>query len=124
MSTSVGDFDSINTFLAPRSYLVGYVPSSADVTVASEVKEKPDASKYPHLARWYKHILSFSESEKGSFPKTEVPSALAGGATPNGKAAPEKKTDDDEDEDDDFDMFGSDDEEENAEKVQIFFLLT
>ena len=75
MSTPYGDFESINTFLATRSYVVGYIPSSADATLVASVKDAPDTDKYPHLARWYRHIASFSDAEKGElifFERTRV----------------------------------------------------
>ena len=73
----------------------------------------PDAEKYPHVARWYKHIASH-EAEHATLPgdaskpftaygpeSTELPT--------NPKAA---------EEDDDMDLFGSDEEEEDPEVVK------
>ena len=114
MTTAYGDYESLNTYLASRSYVVGYVASSADVTLAAEVKGSPDAAKYPHLARWASHIASFSDEERSAFAKTQLPASLT--STP--AAAPAKAAAKDDD-DDDFDMFGSDesdDEEAKAEK--------
>lgn len=116
MSTPYGDFESINTFLASRSYLVGYVPSTADVKLASEVKESPDSTKYPHLARWYKHIQSFSDSERGSFDNADPPTL--GSVAVNGTASKKPAKDDDDDEDSDIDMFGSDSSDEEAAKAE------
>ena len=99
--------------------MVGYVASTADVTVADEVKSAPDATKYPHLARWCTHIASYSPQERCAFAETELPSALtaSAGSAVNGSAKKPSAKDDD----DDFDMFGSDeseDEDAQAEKVQ------
>ncbi|KAB1725053.1 hypothetical protein FNE60_30110, partial [Klebsiella pneumoniae] len=89
----------VNEYLAERSYLEGYAPSQADVTAFSQLGKAP-AATYAHLARWYRHISSFSEAEKKAFPGTPTPAA--------------KK----EEEDDDVDLFGSDEEDEEAEKLK------
>ncbi|GKZ32012.1 translation elongation factor 1 beta [Aspergillus brasiliensis] len=103
-----------NNYLASRSYIVGDAPSQADVVTFKAFSGAPDAEKYPHVARWYKHIASF-EAEHATLPgdaskpytsygpeSTELPT--------NPKAANE--------EDDDMDLFGSDEEEEDPEVVK------
>lgn len=55
----------------------------------------PPTSKFPHAARWYRHIASHSATERSSWPGQKAVEAP-------------KKT-----EDDDFDLFG----EETAEEV-------
>ena len=108
MSTPYGDFESINAFLATKSYVVGFIPSSADAKLASEIQSPPEADKYPHLARWYRHITSFDEGEKGKFVSGDLPDMKASAApVPNGKKAAEK------DEDSDNDLFGDDDEDDD-----------
>lgn len=95
--------------------MTSYAPSQADVVTFKAVKSAPDASKYPHIARWYKHIASF-EPEFSSLPgdaskeytaygpdNTEIPV--------NAKAAAAPAADDD----DDMDLFASDSEEEDPE---------
>merc|ERR1711939_48142 len=72
----------LNSWLTTRSYIVGYAPSQADVASFKALTTAPDSAKYPHAARWYKHIASYTE-------------------------------------DDDVDLFGSDDEEEDAEAERI-----
>jgi len=117
MSTSYGDYESLNDFLTTRSYISGYVASSADIKVASEVNA-PDAVKYPHLARWASHIESFTTEERSAFSDKDIPSSLTSNAKSavNGNAKESAVKDDD----DDFDMFGSDnesdDEDAKAEK--------
>lgn len=75
----------------------------------------PDASKFPHAARWYKHIATF-EAEfatlpgDASKPVTEYGPEAAELAVNPAKA---------EEEDDDVDLFGSDDEEEDPEAVRV-----
>jgi len=94
-----GDIKALNDHLASRSYVEGYVPSQADVTAFSSLACAPDA-QFVHVARWYRHIKSYSSDEHKAFPGVaEV------AATP----APAAKADDD---DDDFDIFGDEDEED------------
>ena len=69
----------------------------------------PEAATYPHTARWYKHIESFS-SEFDTLPKGTSPFKAAAAE----KAAPAAEEDDDE-----IDLFGSEDEEDAAEVERI-----
>ncbi|KAI0095808.1 hypothetical protein GGR51DRAFT_553823 [Nemania sp. FL0031] len=107
-------------WLATRSYIVGHAPSQADVAVFKAIKSAPDAAKYPHAARWYKHIASFEDefatlSGDASKPYTGYGPDEAESAETTEKApAAEEGGDDDE-----VDLFGSDDEEEDAEAVRV-----
>lgn len=92
-----------------RSY--SFVPSQADASVFDAVGKKcPDSSKYPHIARWFRHIESFSPAGRKQFQKSKKTDYVSGGG---GAAAA--------DDDDDVDMFGDDDEEEeeDADKARI-----
>jgi len=107
----------LNSWLTTRSYIIGFSPSQADVVSFKALKEAPDAAKYPHAARWYKHIASYSE-EFATLPgdaskpyTTYGPEVTA--ATLNPAKAPAAE------DDDDVDLFGSDDEEEDAEAERI-----
>jgi elongation factor 1-beta len=98
-----------------------YVPSQADVACFKALKSTPDKEKYPHAARWFKHIATY-ESEfatltgDASKPYSSYgPDAVA--ATLNPAKAPAE--DKDGDDDDDVDLFGSDDEEEDKEAARI-----
>lgn len=71
----------------------------------------PEAGKYPHVARWYKHIASFSD-EHSSLPQGKA-LATAGASSSKAEAAAE------EEDDDEIDLFGEDDEEEDAEAERI-----
>lgn len=76
----------------------------------------PDAGKYPHLARWYKHVASF-EPEFSTLPGDPSKEYTAYGPDNseipvNVKAAPAAEEDEDED-----DLFGSESEEEDPELV-------
>ncbi|KAI1419024.1 hypothetical protein F5Y12DRAFT_721237 [Xylaria sp. FL1777] len=107
-------------WLAPRSYIVGHAPSQADVAVFKAIKSAPDAAKYPHAARWFKHIASFEDefatlSGDASKPYTAYgPGEAEPTATPAKAPAAEEGGDDD-----DVDLFGSDDEEEDAEAARV-----
>merc|ERR1712000_153557 len=110
----------LNTWLSTRSYIVGQSASQADVAVFKALSSAPDAEKYPHAARWYKHIASY-ESEFATLPgDAAAPYSTYGPETAevtiNPAAAPEKAEGGD---DDDVDLFGSDEEEdEEAARVR------
>lgn len=70
----------------------------------------PDAEKYPHLARWYKHIASY-ESEFSSLPGDSSKPFTAYG--PDASELPSRPKEKSGDDDDDMDLFGSDDEEDD-----------
>jgi len=93
----------LNKHLAERSYIEGYSPSSADVAVFKQLGSAPDASKAPHVARWYEHVAFFDESEQASW-GTEAGSSSAAAEAPK----PVAKADDD------FDLFADEDDEEAA----------
>jgi elongation factor 1-beta len=94
-------------------HLRSHSPSQADVAVFKALKSTPDAAKYPNAARWARHIKSFEE-EHAQLPG-EAKAYTAYGPEAASKA-PEKAAEEDDDE---IDLFGSDDEEEDAEAVRI-----
>lgn len=119
---AVGGLTVLNSWLKTRSYIVGKSPSQADVTIFKALSGSPDAEKYPHAARWYKHIHSY-EVDFESLPgqKSTDISKYSLGTEPNSvtpAAAPEKQAEEEEDEDE-IDLFGSDNEEEDAEKAAL-----
>ena len=81
------------------------------------LKGEPPVAKYPHVYRWYKHIASF-QSEFSSLPGDPSKPHTAYGPESSdlvlnpANAASNK-------EDDDVDLFGSDDEEEDAEAARV-----
>jgi len=89
---------ALNEFLASRSYIDGYVPSQADVSIFTTLGGAPNDA-HSHCARWYRHIKSYSPDELKSFPGVSSPTPVKN----------EKK---DSDEEDDFDIFDDDEEEE------------
>ncbi|KAG4216610.1 hypothetical protein PC116_g34909, partial [Phytophthora cactorum] len=89
----------------------------ADVAVFKAITSAPEAAKYPNAARWYKHIASF-EDEFPTLPgDASKPYTVYGpeevAATLNPAKAPAAE------EEEDVDLFGSDDEEEDAEAVRV-----
>ncbi|KAI1481672.1 hypothetical protein K445DRAFT_315119 [Daldinia sp. EC12] len=107
----------LNSWLTTRSYITGYSPSQADVAVFKAITSAPEAAKYPNAARWYKHIASF-EDEFPTLPgDASKPYTVYGpeevAATLNPAKAPAAE------EEEDVDLFGSDDEEEDAEAVRV-----
>ncbi|CAH2043997.1 unnamed protein product, partial [Iphiclides podalirius] len=104
----------LNSFLADKSYISGYTPTQADFKVFAEVGKAPAAS-LPHALRWYNHIASYSAAEQKALPEGISP--LSAGAKPT--TAPTSSKKEQEDDDDDVDLFGSGDEEEDAEAARI-----
>ncbi|KAL4942326.1 hypothetical protein BDV06DRAFT_192369 [Aspergillus oleicola] len=98
-----------NTFFQSRSYVVGNSPSQADVVSFKAFSGAPDAEKYPHVARWYKHIASY-EAEFGSLPGDASKEFTAYG--PENAELPTNPKDKPAEDDDDMDLFGSDEEED------------
>lgn len=103
----------LNSKLETTSYIVGYAPSQADVITYKALSGAPDADKYPHAARWYKHIDSY-QNDFSSLPgdasadvSSYVPEATTSAAA------------DAEGEDDEVDLFGSSDEEVDEEKEAL-----
>jgi len=113
----------LNSFMSTRSYIVGYSPTQADTASFKALKSSPDSQKYPHAARWYKHIATF-ESEFATLPGDASKQYTAYGpeASLDGSNLtinPAKTEEKDGGDDDDVDLFGSDDEEEDAEADRL-----
>lgn len=95
-----------------------YAASQADVACFKALKESPDAVKYPHAARWWKHIASY-EADFSTLPgDASKPYTVYGpdivDATLNPAKAPTA-----EHKDDDVDLFGSDDEDDDTEAARV-----
>ncbi|KAK4063923.1 hypothetical protein V8C40DRAFT_237480 [Trichoderma camerunense] len=107
----------LNSWVSTRSYITGFSASQADVAVFKALKEAPNAAKYPAAARWYKHIATYEDEfatleGDASKPYTVYGPEVAE-VTLNPAKAPAAE------EDDDVDLFGSDDEEEDAEAARV-----
>jgi len=94
----------LNKHLADQSYIEGYTPSSADFETFNAIKTAPSSSNQ-HVARWWKHINSFPESERKNWS-----SSSSTQETKASQQTPAKK------EEDDFDLFGEEDPEEEARR--------
>ena len=78
-------------------------------------KKPPPVEKYPHAYRWHKHIASF-EGEFSSLPGDASKEYTAYGPEAHEVAVNPAKAPEN---DDDVDLFGSDDEEEDAEAARV-----
>uniref|UniRef100_A0A336LJE6 CSON006141 protein n=1 Tax=Culicoides sonorensis TaxID=179676 RepID=A0A336LJE6_CULSO len=97
----------LNKFLEERSYIDGWTPSKADLSVFQALGKAPTGN-FPYVQRWYRHIASFSANERNAWTGNAVPQ-VAGAKTTTAAA----------DDDDDVDLFGSDEEEDaEAEKIR------
>lgn len=104
----------LNNFLADHSYVEGYVPSKADLSVFDALGKAP-AGDFVHVQRWYRHIASFSSQERAAWGGQALPQVAGGKPTVAASAKPAAAADDD----DDVDLFGSEDEEESAEAAKL-----
>lgn len=60
----------LNETLQHFSYIEGYTPTKADLSVMKHIVESNlSLSKYPHVLRWYYHMSSFTEAERLSLPE-------------------------------------------------------
>jgi elongation factor 1-beta len=113
----------LNKHLEQFSYVEGYTPSTEDVEAFHGVAAEPDNKKHPHAARWYRHIRSYSQEERSTFPtpSASATTTTAGEEKPakeeekpaekkevveEKKEEPKKEAADE----DDVDLFGDDDE--------------
>ncbi|KRT86450.1 hypothetical protein AMK59_958, partial [Oryctes borbonicus] len=106
----------LNSYLEDKSYISGFVPSQADIDTLRSITKAPPADNYPHAARWYNHIKSFSPEEQKSFAVGSCPFKTAAPTTAGPAPVTEKGAAGDDD--DDVDLFASD-EEEDEEAARI-----
>lgn len=93
-----------------------FSPSATDAALFEALGKEPNAESYPNVARFFKHIASFSKDARGKWPAVlggvsaqgTAPAAAskpaAAAAGPVKKAAAPAPADDDED----VDLFGED----------------
>ncbi|KAI9890701.1 MAG: Translation elongation factor 1 beta [Vezdaea aestivalis] len=108
----------LESWLTTRSYIVGYGPSQADVAAFKAFKDSPTPAKFPNVYRWHKHIASY-ESEFSSLPGDSSKAFTTYGPEATALAINPAKAPATEEDDEDVDLFGSDDEEEDAEAARI-----
>ncbi|TQV95672.1 proteasome subunit alpha type 3 [Cordyceps javanica] len=105
---------ALDSWLATRSYVESYSPSQADTVCFNAIESAPDTARYPHAARWYKHIASY-QSELFGLAEDANKSYKDYGPDLERSTFPESVTGDDGD----VDLFGSDDEEDvEAERIR------
>jgi len=91
-----------------------YTASQADAHAFKAISSAPSATEYPHVARWYSHIKSWeSEFANLAGSSTAAEAYLGGEDAPAAAAAPAAE------EEEEIDLFGSDDEEEDAEAERL-----
>ncbi|BGP18251.1 hypothetical protein JCM10213_007881 [Rhodosporidiobolus nylandii] len=114
--SSPAGLQGLEAHLTHVSYIEGYAPSQADVAVFKALPSAPNAATYPHSARWYSHIESYSAEHETLPGDASKPHTAYGPSTSAGAEAPAAAA---EEEDDDIDLFGSDDEDDaEAEKLK------
>lgn len=91
-----------------------FTPSQADVSVFKAVTTPPDSTKYPHAARWYKHIASYESEFETLSGDSSTPYTAYGPYVAENQTAAAASGEDEEEED----LFGSDDEEEDPEAIR------
>nr|ABM55537.1 putative elongation factor 1 beta' [Maconellicoccus hirsutus] len=99
----------LENYLSERSYIEGYQPSQADVLVLNALKLAPTKAT-PNVYRWYTHIQSYSADEKKKFAQKSLNSEVS--KFLDDKPAPAAA------DDDDVDLFGSDEDDAEAEKIK------
>lgn len=100
----------LNSYLSFNTYVFGYALSAADASLFTAVGAAPDASKFPHFARWYNHVASFSADERAAAAAISGLSVTIGAVATTGGGKKEKK-----DEEMDIDnLFGSDDDSDDS----------
>ena len=115
MSTTQGSIDRSDELThSKRLFVDRYTPSQADVAVFKALPSAPSAATYPHTARWYKHIESYS-AEHETLPGDASKAYTAYGPSTSA-AAPAAAAEED---DDDVDLFGSSDDEVDPEAERI-----
>jgi len=100
----MANLTKLEGYLATRSYLEGYAPSQADVSVYKAITSPPTTT---NVLRWYNHIKSYKPEFETLPGSSDGANAFLGGG--DAPAA----------EDDEIDLFGDDDEEEDAEAEKL-----
>jgi len=93
----------LNKHLEAYSYVDGYIPTQGDNETFEALNVPPNATQFPHLARYYKHLKSYSAEERkhfvapsadGPYHKAGAHAAQAHTPTPSATATPAKAEDD------------------------------
>jgi elongation factor 1-beta len=113
----------LNKYLLTRSYIEGFKPSKADVTVLHQLPRAVCSKMFPNVSRWAHHIESFSLSTRvawcGGCPSKAGAGACTGGAAAKPAAAAAAKKPAADDSDDDFMASLSDDDDDDGAAAAI-----
>eukprot|EP01106_Pelomyxa_sp_JSP_P014589 TRINITY_DN46_c0_g1_i1.p1 TRINITY_DN46_c0_g1~~TRINITY_DN46_c0_g1_i1.p1 ORF type:complete len:256 (+),score=98.30 TRINITY_DN46_c0_g1_i1:69-836(+) len=86
---SEAEMKQLDGRLADRSYVAGgWRPARDDAEEFARIGAAPDARKFANVARWYKHIASYSPEERAAFPAAEVAPAPAAAPAATATAPP------------------------------------
>lgn len=65
---TITELRKLNEHLSTRSYFDGgHKPSQADVAQLAATPDNVSCEQFPHVARWYRHISSFTPTQKASW---------------------------------------------------------
>ena len=53
--------------LLHNSYVAGFAPTQADAVEFGKLTGPVDATKFPNVARWQRHIASFTDAQRAAF---------------------------------------------------------
>jgi len=120
---SAAGLKALDDFLADKSYIEGFQPSQADTAVYEALGGAPSGDLVNAL-RWYKHITSYSDRKALPGVKQHLDAyGHAGAAAPpaatGGKLAPAPAKAAEGGDEDDFELFGSDEEKDDAEAERV-----
>ena len=66
---------ALDKFLADRSYVEEFSPTSADADVLTKLASLSlEDDALPHVKRWRNHVVSFTEEERKNFPRSKTSS--------------------------------------------------
>jgi len=91
--------EKLEKHLLTRSFIGGYVPTKSDIAVFSKFSSAP-AEKYVNSLRWYNHISSYKNEEKGKW----------------GEEKKEEEKKEEKKVEEDIDLFGDEEETEEAKQ--------
>ncbi len=72
LSTAEG-LSSLDQFLLDKSFVSGYAPSQADLTLLHQLAaHKTGLNQYTNIQRWVQTLQSYASDERGQFPVGEL----------------------------------------------------
>jgi len=108
------NFEALNEHLLSHSFVEGFAPTQSDNEVASLLLTSVNA-KYTNIRRWLSTILSFSSSQRSSWPAVKKATTTTSASSSINTTEEKKETKKANKADDDgFDFDDDDDDEEAA----------